>query len=211
MTEYKGINIDAAELLILRERTTHPGRGYTFAHDGGRGLELARAASAYVHEDRNIWPWSSNFWRPRSRIENLVRAGALYLAAIDAYDPTPVSAPASLVDNATNTAWLLQRELNALAELVEVTAVPESVGAVIAAHQMVPVTAGQRQGEHENVLVNGYRCSCGMAVFPERDADGKPVDGSWFLGHLEQQLVNGVNVAARPRPLPSRSIGSRFD
>lgn len=33
-----------------------------------------------------IWPWSPSWWKPRSRRENLVRAGALIIAEIERID-----------------------------------------------------------------------------------------------------------------------------
>ncbi|MDO4641705.1 MAG: hypothetical protein Q4A84_08430 [Neisseria sp.] len=52
--------------------------------------ELAEAAQAYLMADGSpdaacpdIWPWSEKMWNPQSRINNLVRAGALIAAEID--------------------------------------------------------------------------------------------------------------------------------
>ncbi len=50
--------------------------------------ELARAAACYIlHglpvKGRPRWPWARSWWKPRSRIRDLVRAGALIAAEID--------------------------------------------------------------------------------------------------------------------------------
>lgn len=57
--------------------------------------ELATAAALYAFPDRirawndllaRFWPWGDAFWKPKSRRENLVRAGALIAAEIDRLD-----------------------------------------------------------------------------------------------------------------------------
>lgn len=203
----RDIDTTTALALIAAERATHVGKGYTPETDRTKVKQLVAAAGAYRWADRNQWPWASEFWKPRTNVENLIRAGALYQAAIDV-DVTPI-----LVPDLEHVAWLLQRELNAVAKLVELAVVPDAVAAVLARHQMVPVTAGQRAGEHENVMVNGYQCRCGSAVFPQRDEGGKPIDGDWFAEHLQYTLETAIAVAARPLPPPrsSYNIGSRFD
>lgn len=50
--------------------------------------ELAFAAACYVtagpgDEPPAVWPWDWKWWKPRDRISNLVRAGALIAAEID--------------------------------------------------------------------------------------------------------------------------------
>lgn len=42
--------------------------------------------STRIPECPPIWPWSRAWWKPRSRRENLVRAGALILAEIERID-----------------------------------------------------------------------------------------------------------------------------
>ena len=58
--------------------------------------ELERAGAAYaLHSCRpatgrwfvaDIWPWSGKWWKPRLHRENLVRAAALLVAAIERLD-----------------------------------------------------------------------------------------------------------------------------
>lgn len=45
--------------------------------------ELVHAAICYESENGTGWPWAANSWKPKSREENLLRAGALYLAEAD--------------------------------------------------------------------------------------------------------------------------------
>lgn len=60
-------------------------------HDHG---QLARAAACYACPDDISWtdyfglrwPWSREWWKPKDRRRNLVRAGALILAEIDRLD-----------------------------------------------------------------------------------------------------------------------------
>lgn len=63
------------------------------AHDKG---EMAAAAATYaLHGLRGgffgrwratMWPWGSEWWKPKDRRRNLVRAGALILAEIERLD-----------------------------------------------------------------------------------------------------------------------------
>lgn len=77
--------------------------GWHPAHDDNyRRGELAGAAACYallcLHISstelesrvslliRDLWPWSSNWWKPRMTRENLARAGALIAAEIERLD-----------------------------------------------------------------------------------------------------------------------------
>lgn len=60
--------------------------------------EMARAAACYALTDvgistLKIWPksWGLEYWKPKNRLRNLVRAGALIAAEIDRIRrlPTP--------------------------------------------------------------------------------------------------------------------------
>jgi hypothetical protein len=65
--------------------------GWTPEHDDEHGGDqLSIAAGCYTmagwHEDSicpNMWPWEADAWKPKDRIRNLVRAGALIAAEID--------------------------------------------------------------------------------------------------------------------------------
>lgn len=84
------------------ERVQQEVEGYDAAHDAGHADELAMAAATYAtppaHREPDSgtddtpvgWPWSRPFWKPdtewsrEGRIRELVKAGALIAAAIDA-------------------------------------------------------------------------------------------------------------------------------
>lgn len=78
--------------MILKERRRQiEVEGYTIDHDGDKEVgDLVQAARCYrtctSPNDTSppaTWPWREEDWKPRSRERNLVRAGALYLAASD--------------------------------------------------------------------------------------------------------------------------------
>ncbi|MBL5975355.1 MAG: hypothetical protein D3X82_16805 [Candidatus Leucobacter sulfamidivorax] len=89
--------------LIAAERATHPGRGFDAAHDAlpGHRRDLIRAAICYVcAEDLPEgtvvplgWPWGRSDWKPSGIERNLVKAGALIAAAIDALPVTEEERP----------------------------------------------------------------------------------------------------------------------
>lgn len=50
--------------------------------------EMAQAAAAYAIHSRggmgtDLWPWEASWWKPRDRLRDLERAGALIAAEID--------------------------------------------------------------------------------------------------------------------------------
>lgn len=82
-----GIELIAAERQRQVER-----EGWTPAHDDEHdGMELTQAAAAYCEHAYNqdlagvpgFWPWDESWWKPKDRIADLVRAGALIAAEID--------------------------------------------------------------------------------------------------------------------------------
>jgi hypothetical protein len=88
-------HVSAATVLIVAERGRQiEAEGYTPEHDAEHGrASLARAAIEYEYA-RFGWRWPSVFWpwdkaafKPRDRVNNLIRAGALYLAALDLPEP----------------------------------------------------------------------------------------------------------------------------
>lgn len=70
--------------------------GYTAEHDAKHGEDLAVAAVCYATPPRRRrwrtygvpfeWPWDDQYWKPTplNRVRELVKAGALIAAAIDA-------------------------------------------------------------------------------------------------------------------------------
>lgn len=78
-----------AKNLIAAERQRQVDvEGWTNAHDDEHGASVLENA-AYSYRDAegpdspmpNEWPWSAEQWKPKDRLRNLERAGALYLAA----------------------------------------------------------------------------------------------------------------------------------
>ena len=86
---------------VERERQKHV-EGWTPEHDEEHDDgDLARAAHCYRiigngslghnlpdadQSDAGMpqgWPWAKQWWKPKTRLRNLVRAGALYQAEID--------------------------------------------------------------------------------------------------------------------------------
>jgi len=77
--------------LILKERERHiTEEGYDAGHDNQytKG-ELVQAALCYIQRAGqrcpvpSRWPWDPKFWKPKTKEEDLVRAGALLAAQID--------------------------------------------------------------------------------------------------------------------------------
>lgn len=107
--ERRALGLDDARAsgseLIAQERARQiQEEGYDAAHDAGQGHALARAGVAYAiagtgvagdpeadHEAWSWWPWSREAWKPddEDMVRNLVRAGALIAAAIDAHMANP--------------------------------------------------------------------------------------------------------------------------
>lgn len=76
--------------LITQERQRQiEAKGWTPEHDDRhKHGELYIAASCYMCLDDfenapELWPWRRAKWKPKGRIDNLVRAGALVAAEID--------------------------------------------------------------------------------------------------------------------------------
>jgi len=93
--------LSAAAHDVLAERWRQvAGEGWTPEHDDkhDRG-EMAYAAACYALQTRSgvgmgwlhdiidrLWPWSAEWWKPKTKRANLVRAGALILAEIERID-----------------------------------------------------------------------------------------------------------------------------
>lgn len=76
-----GVELIAAE----RERQVSQ-EGWTPEHDDEhKHGELRGAAACYAlgRMIPEIWPWSSEWWKPGNRIRELAKAGALIAAEID--------------------------------------------------------------------------------------------------------------------------------
>lgn len=108
-------NASAAERDVISERRRQKSEeGWSIEHDDHHiDGELALAAASYaivstgqpevyasvsrvpraagfkagwINGAKLFWPWSEKWWRPKSRREDLVRAGALILAEIERLD-----------------------------------------------------------------------------------------------------------------------------
>lgn len=89
-----GVELIAAERARQVER-----EGWTPQHDDAHSTgEMADAAACYASlssaQSRDVdscadyalpdsWPWDADWWKPKDRLRNLVRAGALIAAEID--------------------------------------------------------------------------------------------------------------------------------
>lgn len=92
------ISTAAADVIAERERQMQA-EGWTPEHDDTHSCgELADAAACYAHpapwgvrpssvvEPPRLWPWSREWWKPKDRRANLVRAAALIVAEIERLD-----------------------------------------------------------------------------------------------------------------------------
>ena len=59
---------------------------YAYGQIGYAASCYARYAGLRMHHPPKEWPWFSTRWKPKSRREDLVRAGALIAAEIDRLD-----------------------------------------------------------------------------------------------------------------------------
>jgi hypothetical protein len=98
----------AQDVLAERQRQISA-EGYESSHDDDHiDGSLAEAAAFYAHNRDpresapRFWPWDAASWKPKTRRENLIRAGALILAEIERLDRAsgvlPVEAPSQHPD-----------------------------------------------------------------------------------------------------------------
>jgi len=85
-----GVEETAAARDVLAERRRQvEAEGWTPHHDDCHNKgELANAAACYAAGIAivDLWPWSRDWWKPRSHRRNLVKAAALILAEIERID-----------------------------------------------------------------------------------------------------------------------------
>ena len=85
---------DALRDVAAERRRQIEAEGWTPAHDDEHAAgEMAEAAACYAlgamfisGADDFIWPWELQWWKPKDRRSNLVRAAALLLAEIERLD-----------------------------------------------------------------------------------------------------------------------------
>lgn len=83
--------VNGADLIMAERKRQIRQEGWTFNHDAQwTDEQLVWAALSYLlHKegDKNslpsTWPWGQEFWKPKDRLSNLIRAGALIAAEID--------------------------------------------------------------------------------------------------------------------------------
>lgn len=78
--------LDGAAMIVAERRRQIDGEGYSLEHDRQHGAAvLATAAEAYLTGRADLWPWEPAAFKPSADIRrNLIKAGALTAAAIDA-------------------------------------------------------------------------------------------------------------------------------
>jgi hypothetical protein len=84
---------DALRDVAAERRRQIEVEGWTPDHDDATHLpgEMALAACCYCVADENeappaVWPWAAQWWKPKDRRRNMVRAAALLLAEIERHD-----------------------------------------------------------------------------------------------------------------------------
>lgn len=84
-------NLNGKQRISAERQRQIESEGWTPEHDDVHGsTTLENAAQCYVDADDErasqpkIWPWERAWWKPKNKIRNLERAGALYLAAAEA-------------------------------------------------------------------------------------------------------------------------------
>jgi predicted RNase H-like nuclease (RuvC/YqgF family) len=93
--------MNGAEMIAAERQRQMEVEGWTPEHDDQHEYgEMAAAAQCYLeakpHQfQHNIrrWPWHAKWWKPKDRISNLVRAGALIAAEIDRIQRTGACLP----------------------------------------------------------------------------------------------------------------------
>lgn len=86
------INSQGARDVLAERRRQIEAEGYTAELDDRLSTaELAMAASCYCEGGQpgtcpRMWPWDEEGWKPTDLRRNLVKAGALILAALDRFD-----------------------------------------------------------------------------------------------------------------------------
>lgn len=111
-------NASGAERDVLVERRRQKSEeGWTLEHDDEHvNGEMASAAAAYAiggntgiapatirdHLHAALWPWSPEWWKPRSNRRNLVRAAALIIAEIERIDRKAIAEYADKVTSPTD-------------------------------------------------------------------------------------------------------------
>lgn len=81
--------MSGAELIAEERKRQVEKEGFRNWHDDEHDEgQMAEAAVCYIMGERKIngqwlWSWSDDDWKPKSKLQNLIRAGALIAAEID--------------------------------------------------------------------------------------------------------------------------------
>lgn len=82
--------VSKALLNVLDERKRHVEKlGWTAEHDDlytSNELILAAVCYALPELKQEKWPWLNDYWKPKDRRKNLVRAAALIVSEIERMD-----------------------------------------------------------------------------------------------------------------------------
>lgn len=88
--------MNGIESIAAERQRQIEAEGWSAEHDDAHDRdELSAAAACYAHfgwvrpsngEAPSEWPWSPDWWKPKDRRADLVRAGALIAAEIDRID-----------------------------------------------------------------------------------------------------------------------------
>ncbi|HJV19310.1 MAG TPA: hypothetical protein VJ552_05475 [Sediminibacterium sp.] len=71
------------ELIVEERQRQISVEGWTSEHDDLHiDGQLSRAALAYEENNKALFPWDEEWWKPTTEIRNLVKAGALNMADI---------------------------------------------------------------------------------------------------------------------------------
>ncbi len=77
------------DLIAAERKRQQIAEHWSSTHDDMHiNRELTKAAICYaavgvIDIDSRHWPWTPGWWKPRDRVRNLVKAGALIAAEID--------------------------------------------------------------------------------------------------------------------------------
>ena len=102
LQQLRGAGVVLADIVAERKRQRDV-EGWTLAHDDMHDEgELAEAAACYAWNQTQDadgvppqWPWHEEWWKPKGRRRNLIRAAALLVAEIERLDRLAASQPDS--------------------------------------------------------------------------------------------------------------------
>jgi hypothetical protein len=102
----KEIQMKAIEDIVAERNRQKNVLGWTEEHDDEcKNDQLSDAAACYAAGSKFgkplIWPWEIKWWKPKSKRENLIKAGALIVAEIERIDRETVR----LVKEAEEQTW----------------------------------------------------------------------------------------------------------